>query len=132
MFTPSFAALHRSRLLAPLAVAIVLAGSPGWAAAAAADDPPVGWWRDATFYEIFVRSFADAQSGPLAGDGIGDLEGLIEHLDYLNDGRGAAGSSLGVTALWLMPIQPSPSYHGYDVTDYFAVNPPYGDVALMQ
>jgi alpha-amylase len=132
MFTLKFAALHRSRLLAPLAVALALAGSPRWAASAAADDPPVGWWRDATFYEIFVRSFADAQAGPLAGDGVGDLQGLIDHLDYLNDGRGAAGASLGVTALWLMPIQPSPSYHGYDVTDYFAVNPSYGDVALMK
>lgn len=132
MFTLRIAALRRWRLLVPLAVAIVLAGPAGGAAPAAADDPPVGWWRDATFYEIFVRSFADASSGPLARDGIGDLQGLIDHLDYLNDGRGTAGSSLGVTALWLMPIQPSPSYHGYDVTDYFAVNPPYGDVALMR
>jgi len=98
----------------------------------AAAEPPAGWWRDATFYEIFVRSFADAASGPLAGDGIGDLQGLIDHLDYLNDGRGAAGSSLGVDAVWLMPIQPSPSYHGYDVTDYFAVNPDYGDLALFR
>jgi glycosidase len=91
-----------------------------------------GWWRDAVFYEIFVRSFADATHGPLAGDGVGDLQGLIDHLDYLNDGRGAGGSSLGVTALWLMPISPSPSYHGYDVTDYFAVHPQFGDVALCR
>jgi glycosidase len=91
-----------------------------------------GWWRDAVFYEIFVRSFADAQHGPLAGDGVGDLQGLLDHLDYLNDGRGAAGSSLGVTALWLMPISPSPSYHGYDVTDYFAVHPQFGDLALCR
>src|SRR5690349_16262650 len=48
-----------------------------------------GWWRDAVFYEIFVRSFADAKQGPMANDGIGDLQGLIDHLDYLNDGRGA-------------------------------------------
>lgn len=95
-------------------------------------EPRIGWWRDATFYEIFVRSFADASTGPLAGDGIGDLQGLIEHLDYLNDGRGSAGHSLGIEAVWLMPIQPSPSYHGYDVTDYFAVNPSYGDLALMK
>jgi alpha-amylase len=96
------------------------------------EDPPPGWWHDATFYEIFVRSFADASSGPLAGDGIGDLQGLIEHLDYLNDGSPGAGKSLGVTALWLMPINPSPSYHGYDVTDYFGVNPQYGDLSLMK
>jgi alpha-amylase len=111
-----------------LAFGIALGAAP----AEAADNPPIGWWRDATFYEIFVRSFADAQDGPLAGDGIGDLQGLSDHLDYLNDGRGAAGRSLGVTALWLMPIQPSPSYHGYDVTDYFSVNPQYGDIALMK
>ena len=91
-----------------------------------------GWWRDAVFYEIFVRSFADASSGPLAGDGIGDFQGLIERLDYLNDGRGAEGKSLGVTALWLMPIHPSPSYHGYDVSDYFAVHPEFGDIALFK
>lgn len=90
------------------------------------------WWRNAVFYEVFVRSFADASSGPLAGDGIGDLQGLIDRLDYLNDGRGADGPSLGVNALWLMPIHPSPSYHGYDVTDYFAVNPDFGDVALFK
>lgn len=98
----------------------------------AAGNPPVGWWRTATFYEVFVRSFADSAHGPLANDGIGDLQGLIDHLDYLNDGRGAAGHSLGVTALWLMPIQPSPSYHGYDVTNYRNVNPQYGDLATMR
>ena len=100
--------------------------------AATASEPAPGWWRDAVFYEIFVRSFADASSGPLAGDGIGDFQGLIEKLDYLNDGRGADGSSLGVTALWLMPVHPSPSYHGYDVSDYFAINPEYGDIALFK
>ena len=93
---------------------------------------PPAWWRDAVFYEIFVRSFADASAGPLAGDGIGDLQGLIDHLDYLNDGNPRSASDLGITALWLMPINPSPSYHGYDVTDYFAVNPQYGDTALFK
>ena len=99
---------------------------------ALASEPQPGWWRDAVFYEIFVRSFADASTGPLAGDGIGDLQGLIEKLDYLNDGRGPEGKSLGVTALWLMPIHPSPSYHGYDVSDYFAVHPEFGDIALFK
>jgi glycosidase len=78
------------------------------------------------FYEIFVRSFADSTSGPLANDGIGDLQGLIEKLDYLNDGDPTTGSDLGVTGIWLMPISPSPSYHGYDVTDYYGINPQYG------
>jgi glycosidase len=124
-------ALLRARVV--FAGALALALTCGLAHGAPVDtNPPAGWWRDATFYEIFVRSFADAKTGKLAGDGIGDLEGLIEHLDYLNDGHGAAGSSLGINAVWLMPIQPSPSYHGYDVTDYFAVNPQYGDVDLMK
>jgi glycosidase len=85
-----------------------------------------GWWNDAVFYEVFVRSFKDSSSGPLAGDGIGDIAGLIEKLDYLNDGDPKTSDDLGVTALWLMPINPSPSYHGYDVTDYYGVNPQYG------
>ncbi len=94
----------------------------------AAEPPasPGGWWNDAVFYQVFVRSFADSTTGPLANDGIGDIQGLIERLDYLNDGKGESGSSLGVTALWLMPMHPSPSYHGYDVTDYYGINPQYG------
>ena len=114
--------------LLPALVAAALAAA---ARPAPAPAPP-GWWRDAVFYEIFVRSFADANLGPLAGDGVGDLQGLIDHLDYLNDGDPRGGADLGVTALWLMPINPSPSYHGYDVTDYFEVNPQYGDIALMK
>jgi len=92
--------------------------------------PP--WWRDATFYQIFVRSYADSTTGPLANDGIGDFQGLIEKLDYLNDGDPATTTDLGVSAVWLLPINPSPSYHGYDVTDYFAVNPDYGDLPLFK
>jgi alpha-amylase len=81
------------------------------------------WWNDTVFYEIFVRSYADSN-----GDGIGDINGLIGKLDYLNDGNPETTTDLGVTGLWLMPISPSPSYHGYDVTDYYAVNPQYGTV----
>jgi alpha-amylase len=90
--------------------------------------PPAqeSWWNKAVFYEVFVRSFADSTTGPLANDGIGDLQGLIEKLDYLNDGDPATDSDLGVTGLWLMPIMQSPSYHGYDVTDYYTVNREYG------
>lgn len=73
------------------------------------------WWNDAVFYEIFVRSFRDSD-----GDGIGDFKGIIEKLDYLQ--------GLGIKGIWLMPINPSPSYHGYDVTDYYAVNPDYGSM----
>lgn len=79
------------------------------------------WWNDAVFYEIFVRSFYDSD-----GDGIGDFNGITEKLDYLNDGDPNTTTDLGVTGLWLMPIHPSPSYHGYDVTDYYDVNPEYG------
>lgn len=79
------------------------------------------WWVDSTFYEIFVRSFYDSD-----GDGIGDINGIIAKLDYLNDGNPATTSDLGVTGIWLMPINPSPSYHGYDITDYYGINPDYG------
>jgi alpha-amylase len=79
------------------------------------------WWTNAVFYEVFVRSYQDSN-----GDGIGDLRGLIDRLDYLNDGDQDTTDDLGVTALWLMPIYESPSYHGYDVTDYYAVEPDYG------
>ncbi|SFE20672.1 alpha-amylase family glycosyl hydrolase [Spirosoma endophyticum] len=64
-------------------------------------------------YEIFVRSFADSN-----GDGIGDLNGVTNNLDYLK--------SLGISAIWLMPINPSPTYHKYDVTDYYGIDPEYG------
>ncbi len=79
------------------------------------------WWNDRVFYEIFVRSFQDSD-----GDGIGDFKGLTSRLDYLNDGDPNTTDDLGVTGIWLMPIMPSPSYHGYDVTDYKAINPDYG------
>jgi len=84
----------------------------------ATPDPYAGtdgfrWWNDTVFYEIFVRSFYDSD-----GDGIGDFNGITEKLDYLE--------GLGIRGIWLMPINPSPSYHGYDVTDYYAVNPDYG------
>lgn len=71
------------------------------------------WWRTAIFYEIFVRSFYDSDA-----DGIGDFNGITQKLDYLE--------SLGINAIWLMPIHPSPSYHGYDVINYYAVNTEYG------
>lgn len=98
-------------LLAIFAAGTVLAG--------AGDD----WYRDAVFYEVFVRSFYDSD-----GNGIGDLKGLTAKLDYLNDGDPATSTDLGVTALWLMPVSESPSYHGYDVTDYYSVERDYGSM----
>ena len=72
------------------------------------------WYKNAVFYEVFVRAFADSN-----GDGIGDLPGLTSRLDYLQD--------LGADALWLLPIAPSPLRdHGYDVSDYVGVRPDYG------
>src|SRR3972149_2125992 len=82
----------------------------------------MSWWRSAVFYETYVRSFQDSN-----GDGIGDLPGLIERLDYLNDGT---PRSLGVDALWLTPLNPSPMHDvGYDVSDYCAIDPLFGTLA---
>ena len=85
------------------------------------------WWNDHVFYEIFVRSFYDSN-----GDGNGDLQGIIEKLDYLNDGDPTTATDLGITGIWLMPIMASPTYHGYDATDYYTVNPDYGTNADFQ
>lgn len=74
-----------------------------------------------TFYEIFVYSFCDSD-----GDGIGDLRGVNQKLDYLNDGDVLTDTDLGVTGIWLMPIMPSDTYHKYDVKDYMAIDPAYG------
>ncbi|MEA2546137.1 MAG: alpha-amylase, partial [Chloroflexota bacterium] len=116
---------------APGSSSVAAVGSPPACPAAATAPSPLatsvpGWWRDRVFYEVFVRSFADGN-----GDGIGDLRGLIGRLDQLNDGDPGTTTDLGVTGLWLMPTFPSPSYHGYDVTDYRSVNPDYGTLADM-
>ena len=66
-----------------------------------------------TWYEIFVYSFCDSD-----GDGIGDLQGVISKLDYLQE--------LGINGIWFMPIHPSTSYHKYNVSDYYAIDPDYG------
>ena len=73
------------------------------------------------FYQIFVGSFSDSD-----GDGIGDLRGIINRFDYLNDGNPSSGKSLGIEGIWLSPIFRSPSYHKYDVTDYYAIDSSLG------
>ncbi len=70
-------------------------------------------------YEVFVQSFRDSN-----GDGIGDLQGLISKLDYIHD--------LGATAVWIMPFHPSPSYHKYDVSDYYGVHADYGTMEDLE
>ncbi|MCK9171047.1 MAG: alpha-amylase family glycosyl hydrolase [Treponema sp.] len=87
-----------------------------------ADTPSEG-----VYYCIFVRSFADSN-----GDGIGDFNGITKKLDYLNDGNDLTTSDLGVTGIWLLPIYPSQSYHGYDVDDYYSTNPDYGTMEDFQ
>jgi hypothetical protein len=72
------------------------------------------WYKDAIIYELHVKTFHDSD-----GDGMGDFRGLIEKLDYLQE--------LGVTAIWLLPFYPSPMRDdGYDIADYFDVNPNFG------
>lgn len=88
---------------------------------------PTYWWNDRVFYEVFIRSFQDSD-----GDGIGDIQGLISRLDYLNDGDPSTSSDLGITGIWLMPPAEAHSYHGYDVTDYYAVERDYGTLADMR
>jgi alpha-glucosidase len=83
-------------------------------AAQAAQDP---WWKHAVIYEIYPRSFQDSD-----GDGVGDINGITSRLDYLHD--------LGVDAIWITPMYPSPLVDfGYDVADYTAIDPLYGTIA---
>ncbi len=75
------------------------------------------WYKDAVIYELHIKSFHDSNN-----DGIGDIQGVIEKLDYLQE--------LGVTALWLLPFYPSPLLDdGYDIADYFNINPDYGTLS---
>jgi len=92
---------------APSAAAVVI---PADADAA----KPDSWWRHAVLYEIYPRSFQDSN-----GDGIGDINGITSRLDYLKD--------LGVDAIWITPMYPSPGVdYGYDISDYTAIDPEYG------
>jgi alpha-glucosidase len=80
---------------------------------------PPSWWQRGAIYQIYPRSFADSD-----GDGVGDLRGIVEHLDHLNDGT---PDSLGVEAIWLSPFYRSPmADYGYDVADYRDVDPLFG------
>ena len=120
---PSWRAMEAIACAASLLVA-ASGAAPAVAASGPSQQWELDWAEGAVFYEIFVRSFQDSD-----GDGIGDFRGVTSRLDYLNDGNPATKDDLGVDGLWLMPVFASPSYHGYDVTDYERVNPEYGSEA---
>lgn len=83
-------------------------------------DEKLHWYKDAVIYEVHIKAFRDGN-----GDGIGDFPGLMKKLDYLQD--------LGVTAIWLLPFYPSPLRDdGYDIADYYSINPAYGDLTQFQ
>ena len=107
-----------------VAAIFAAAGAPSSQAQTASRDTVTEWARGGVCYEIFVRSFFDSD-----GDGIGDLRGLTQKLDYINDGNPSSKRDLGASCVWLMPIAQSPSYHGYDVTNYYEVNRDYGTTA---
>jgi alpha-amylase len=98
----------RSRFASVLGLTLVMRAVP-----TATSQTAPAWTRGAVCYEVFVRSFYDSN-----GDGIGDLNGLTQKLAYID--------SLGASCIWLMPVAASPSYHGYDVSDYYRVEPAYG------
>lgn len=83
-------------------------------------DPNIHWYKDAIIYELHIKAFFDSN-----GDGIGDFKGLLQKLDYLED--------LGVTAIWLLPFYPSPLRDdGYDIQDYYNINPSYGTIKTFK
>ena len=79
-------------------------------------DDKLHWYKDAVIYELHIKAFCDS-----SGDGIGDFTGLMQKLDYLQN--------LGITAIWVLPFYPSPlKDDGYDIADYYSINPAYGDI----
>lgn len=83
-------------------------------------DDELHWYKDAIIYELHIKAFCDGD-----GDGMGDFQGLLQKLDYLQD--------LGVTAIWLLPFYPSPlKDDGYDIADYYSINSSYGDIARFR
>src|SRR5579884_2484794 len=112
--------MHWTKNIAACALALMLVAA---APAARAQSAPSNsenlkdWWKNAVIYEIYPRSYQDSN-----GDGIGDLNGITQRLDHLKE--------LGVDAIWLSPIYPSPQVDfGYDISDYKAIDPQYGTLA---
>ena len=121
--------MHRTNVIASCAITLALAAmTPGAGGQNAPMNPPTqpattiqaspqDWWKNAVIYEIYPRSFQDSN-----GDGIGDLNGITQRLDYLKE--------LGVDAIWLTPVYPSPQADfGYDISDYKNIDPQYGTLA---
>jgi alpha-glucosidase len=108
--------LRRWVWAALMACGCIAAQATGATARGASSAPPP-WWQNAVIYEIYPRSFQDSN-----GDGVGDLNGITQRLDYLQ--------ALGVDAIWIAPMFPSPQVDfGYDISDYEAVDPQYGTLA---
>ena len=116
----SFSFRGRIALAAGMAFCLALlamscAKTPASHDAAPKLDP--NWWKGAVLYEVYPRSFGDSN-----GDGVGDLNGITDHLDYLQE--------LGVDGIWITPFYPSPQVDfGYDITDYTGIDPQYGTMA---
>ena len=112
--------MHWTKRMAACALSLLVgtAALSGYAQTTSSDANHLeNWWKNAVIYEIYPRSFQDSN-----GDGIGDLNGITQRLDYLK--------SLGVDAIWLTPIYPSPQVDfGYDISDYEAIDPQYGTLA---
>lgn len=115
------------KLLALILVLILVAGCISMSGCKGYTDPTENITVTASqdkyrnFYEIFVGSFCDSND-----DGVGDLQGIISKLDYLNDGNPETDEDLGIDGIWLTPVMPSHSYHKYDVIDYFAIDEQFG------
>ena len=110
---------RRAALGTALGIALLACSCAAPAPAPKATTPTLdaNWWKGAVIYEVYPRSFADSD-----GDGIGDLNGIAAHLDYLQE--------LGVDGIWITPFYPSPQVDfGYDITDYTAIDPQYGTMA---
>ena len=112
--------LHR--ILSLFLAVIIMVMSAGLSSCGTKSEPDTIDDNYRTFYQIFVGSFSDSN-----GDGIGDIRGIINRFDYLNDGNVNSDKSLGVQGIWLSPIFSSPSYHKYDATDYYKIDWRFGE-----
>ncbi|HVH66788.1 MAG TPA: alpha-glucosidase [Gemmatimonadales bacterium] len=111
--------LSRRRRAGAVCIALLLSAASAAPAPSQRDAEGHAWWQHAVFYEVYPRSFGDANN-----DGLGDLDGITQHLDYLKD--------LGVDAIWITPCYPSPQVDfGYDVSDYEGIAPEYGGLAAF-